>query len=171
MVRLFDISNGQVIPTEHCFANKSLRKIMDAYPDDYLTVYQYLFYMTCPDPTLNIYFHMRDTEKEETILQEIEANFSTEDDEVQFGLEFCKKLYETETVRAYNGIKNMLDNMADYMATAKMRDGKDGNINQLVTAAAKFDAIRQSYKGTLKDLQEEQNTSVRGGKKLAYDQM
>jgi hypothetical protein len=172
MVKLFDISNGKVIPTEHCFTNRTLRRIMETYPDDFLTVYQYLFYMTCPNPDLNIYFHVKDNEKEEMILDELAPiNFSTEDDEVQFGLEFCRKIYETETARAYNGIKIMLDNMADYMASAKMRDGKDGNIIQLVSAAKNFDAIRQSYKGTLKDLQEEQSTTVRGGKNLAYDQM
>ena len=171
MVKLFDISNDKVIPTEHCFTNKSLRKIMDAYPEDYLTVYQYLFYMTCPNPDLNIYFHIKDIEKEELILDELEAKFSTEDDEIQFALEFCRKIYQTETMRAYEGIKHMLDNMADYMKTAKMRDGKDGNITQLVMAAAKFENIRQSYKGALKDLMEEQKSSVRGGKKLAYDQM
>ena len=37
--------------------------------------------------------------------------------------------------------------------------------------AKDFDAIRQSFKGAYKDLQDEQQTSVRGGQGLAYDQM
>ena len=49
--------------------------------------------------------------------------------------------------------------------------GRDGNINSLLRIAKEFDAIRQSYKGVAKDLEAEQQTIVRGGQNLAYDQM
>ncbi len=52
-IKLFDIENGVVIPTEHCYTLSTLKDLMDKYPDDYLKVYQYLFYMTCPNPDLN----------------------------------------------------------------------------------------------------------------------
>jgi hypothetical protein len=42
IVKLFDIQNGKVIPTEHCYTLKALKDIMDNYPDDYLKVYLYL---------------------------------------------------------------------------------------------------------------------------------
>ena len=45
LIKLFDIQNGKVIPTEHCYTLKFLRSIMDEYPDTYLNVYMYLFYM------------------------------------------------------------------------------------------------------------------------------
>lgn len=169
MVKLFDISNGHVIPTEHCFTLKFLKRIMTEYPDSFLKVYQYLFYMTCPNPDLNPFFHTKENEKEELILEEIEADFSTDDDAIYFALQQCTKLYETEASRAYYGIKTMLDNLADYMRVTKITDGKDGNISQIVNGAAKFEQIRQSFKGAYKDLQEEQKSTVRGGKALAYD--
>jgi hypothetical protein len=142
---------------------------MQEYPDSYIRIYTYLFYMTCPNPDLNPYFHMKDNEREEMILHDIDADFSTEDDPIIFALGKCKKMYETEASRAYNGIKNMLDNLADYMAITKISDGKDGNITQLVNSAAKFEQIRQSFKGALKDLMDEQKSTVRGGKDLSYD--
>ena len=43
------------------------------------------------------------------------------------------------------------------------------SITALVNAAAKYEQIRQSYKGAYKDLLEEQQSSVRGGQNLAYD--
>ena len=46
LIKLFDIQNGKVVPSEHCYTLKSLKKIMDEYPDTYLSVYQYVFYMT-----------------------------------------------------------------------------------------------------------------------------
>ncbi len=48
--------------------------------------------------------------------------------------------------------------------------GRDGNITALVNAAAKFQQIRESFKGAYKDLAEEQQSQVRGNIGLAYDQ-
>ena len=43
MIRLFDLQNGQVIPTEHCYTIGYLKDIMDEYPDDYISIYAFLF--------------------------------------------------------------------------------------------------------------------------------
>lgn len=170
MIRLFDIANGKVVPSEHCYTLKFLKDIMDAYPDEHLSIYAYLFYMTCPNPDLNPFFDVPETEKEEIILREVDADFSTDDDLISNAVKMCEKLYQTPTYRAYMGIKAMLDRLAKYMETTEIEHGRDGNITALVNAAAKFEAIRQSFKGTLRDLEEEQQSQVRGGQNLAYDQ-
>jgi hypothetical protein len=170
MIRLFDIASGKVVASEHCYTLKFLKDIMDGYPEEYLRVYTYLFYMTCPNPDLNPFFHFVESEKEEVILEEIGAEFSTDDDLIVKGLSMCERMYQTETSRAYNGIKKALDNIARYMSTTQITDGRDGNIAQIGRIAKDFDAIRQSYKGVYKDLIEEQQSSVRGGQNLAYDQ-
>tara|TARA_B100000902_G_C27253643_1_gene886649 strand:+ start:1011 stop:1526 length:516 start_codon:yes stop_codon:yes gene_type:complete len=170
LIRLFDIENDTVIPTEHCYTLKALKDIMEKFPDDYLKIYQYLFYMTCPSPDLNPFFHTPEIDKESLILDEIEAEFSTEDDDVYAALKFCEKMYETPTSRAYKGIAAMLDRLGRYMETTPIEHGRDGNINSMVNAAAKFEQIRSSFKGAYKDLQEEQQSSVRGGYGLGYDQ-
>ena len=46
-----------------------------------------------------------------------------------------------------------------------------GNLTALVNTAAKFDQIRQSFKGAYTDMKNEQQSSVRGGQGLAYDQL
>ena len=160
-VKLFDIKNNKVVPTEHCHTIGSLKKLMTDYPDDYLKIYQYLFYMTCPNPDFNPFFNVAELDKEEVILQEIDAEFSVEDEGVPEALAVCKKLYETPTSRAYNGIKQMLDRLAAYMESTPISHGRDGNINSLVNAAAKFQQIRDSYKGAFKDLEEEQKSRAR----------
>jgi len=170
MVRIFDIQNGAVVPTEHCYTMKSLKTIMDEYPDNYLKIYQYVFYMTCMNPDLNPFFDVPDIDREELILQEIDADFSTEDAYIMHALDVIKKLYETPTSRAYRGIKTMLDRLADYMENTPIEHGRDGNINSLVNAAAKYQQIRESFKGAYRDLKDEQQSSVRGGQNLAYDQ-
>ena len=170
MIKLFDIQNGVLVPTEHCYALKALKDIMDVYPEEYMKVYQYLFYMSCPNPDVNPFFDVREHEKEKLILTQLQAEFSTEDEDVIAALGFCKKLYETPTYRAYMGIKSMLDRLATYMEHTTIQHGRDGNITALVNAAAKFEQIRGSFKGAYKDLMEEQKSQVRGGQNLAYDQ-
>jgi hypothetical protein len=169
-VRIFDIQNGAVVPTEHCYTMKSLKTIMEEYPDNHLKIYQYVFYMTCMNPDLNPFFDVPDIDREELILQEIDADFSTEDPYIMHALDVVKKLYETPTSRAYKGIKTMLDRLADYMENTPIEHGRDGNINSLVNAAAKYQQIRESFKGAYRDLKDEQQSSVRGGQNLAYDQ-
>ena len=170
MLRLFDIQNGKVVPSEHCYTLNSLKKIMDEYGEEAVKVYAYLFYMTCPSPDLNPFFDMPEQDKEELILVEVDGDFSGEDETIVVALKVCQKMYETPTYRAYNGIKIALDNMATFMATEKPTSGRDGSATALLRIAERFDAVRQSFKGVYRDLQEEQQSSVRGGQRLAYDQ-
>jgi len=170
MIRLLDVQNGKVIPTEHCYTLKFLKDIMDEYVDDYLSIYAYLFYMTCPNPDLNPFFDVPEEDKEALILRELKTDFSLDDDLIVKALSKCKKLYETPTYRAYLGIKIFLDKMGNSMATEDLTFGRDGSSPALLRMAEKYDAVRQSFKGVYKDLQEEQQSSVRGGQNLAYDQ-
>ena len=171
MVKLFDIHEGAIVPSDHCYTLKFLKDIIDQYPEDHMQIFLYLFYMTCPNPDMNPFFDVVENDKEELILSQLSAKFSTEDECVLNGLEMCKKLYETPTYRAYIGMKHMLDRLARYMEVTPIEHGRDGNINSLVNAASKFEAIRMSFKGAYKDLMEEQKGQARGGQQLGYDQL
>ena len=171
IVKLFDVQNSKLILTEHCYALPFLKKLMKEYPDTHMQVYQYIFYMSCPNPDMNPFFNLPEHEKEEIIIDEIELEESPEDSSIRYALDMCKKLYETPTYRAYVGIKSMLDRLAKYMEVTQIEHGRDGNINAMVNAAAKFENIRQSYKGAFTDMKQEQESSVRGGAGLAYDQL
>jgi hypothetical protein len=171
LIRLFDIQNNKVIPSEHCYALPFLNDIMETYPDTYLKIYQYIFYMSCPNPDMNPFFNIPEHEKEDVIIEEVKLKESPEDSKIRYALEMCKKLYETPTYRAYVGIKAMLDRLAKYMEVTAIEHGRDGNMNSMINAAAKFDQIRQSYKGAFTDMKQEQESSVRGGAGLAYDQI
>jgi|TARA_R110000868_G_scaffold106404_3_gene291821 hypothetical protein len=170
IVKLFDLQNGKIVPSEHCYTMGTLKNIMDKYPEDYLKIYQFLFYMTCPDPDSNPFFHVPQADKEILIFNELDAEFSTEDELIRRALGFCETLYETPIKRAYDGISKALDRIATYMAVTQITDGKDGNIGQVRAMAKDFESIRQSFKGAYKDLQDEQKSRIRGGGSMAYDQ-
>jgi hypothetical protein len=171
MIRLLEVENNVVKPTEHCQIIKWLKVIQDKWPEHYVQIYAYIFYMSCPsqeNPYFNVPFDLR----EETCIQDVDLpeDFDFEADEIIEAIEKATVLYETPTIRAYKGITTMLDNLTEYMETTKVTAGRDGNINSLLRIAKEFDAIRQSYKGIAKDLEAEQQTIVRGGQNLAYDQ-
>lgn len=170
MVKLFTLENGILVPTEHCESLSTLRNIKKEYPD-YMQVYLYIFYMTCPNPDLNPFFDVKESDKEELILSQLgDIQFSTEDPLVIEGLDLVRTLFSTPTARIYTAIKIAIDNMADYLTNHIITDGRDGNITQIVNVAAKFDQIRGSFKGAYKDLMEEQKSVVRGGQHISYDQ-
>ncbi len=168
MIRLFEVDNGNVIPTEHCHTIPWLKRIMTEYPDDYLSIYSYLFYMTCRSSE-NPYFNRPQEDIEDEILEDLEIKWNPEDKWIRMALDRCKELFETPTMRAYNGIASMIEKLAFYMETQSITDGRDGNITAIVSTAKNFDAIRKSFKGVSKDLEEEQSSRARGGQKLSYD--
>ena len=170
MIKLFEIDNNVVKPTEHCQTIKWLKVIGEKYPENKLKIFGYLFYMACPSQE-NPYFNIVEDLREEVIIGDLDIDFSLEEDEIIEGLEKARKMYETPTVRAYKSITIMLDNLSEYMTTAEVTAGRDGNINSLLRIAKEFDAIRQSYKGVVKDLEAEQKAHVRGSQQLGYDQI
>ena len=169
MIKLFELQNNVVKPTVHCYNIKWLKVIMDKWPDKAIKIYAYMFYMAVPNGE-NPYFNYPPDLREDMLIKDLEIDFNTEEDEIIEGVEKLSKLYETPTLRAYNGVRTMIENMADYMESTKITAGRDGNITALIRLAKEFDSIRQSFKGVAKDLADEQETKVRGGQNLAYDQ-
>ena len=49
MIKLFEIQGKVVKPTEHCDMINWLKAIKINFPDNYLKVYGYIFYMCCPN--------------------------------------------------------------------------------------------------------------------------
>jgi hypothetical protein len=173
IIQLFEIheKGHLLVPTRHCHAIKWLKVIMEKYPDNYLDVYKYLFYMTCPDPINNPYFNLKDAIKEEKIIRDNEFVFSTEDDVIQNALIKCAELYETPTMKAHKGLKTMIENIANYMETTKITHGRDGNINSVLRAGKDLQELRVTYNQLTADLHKEQKENVkRGGGIIAYDQ-
>ena len=170
MIPLFEIENGVVKPTIHCHTISWLSIIMEKWPEEHLKIYQYIFYMTCPSEEDNPFFNLSDVEKEDAIIVALQPQFSLEEDEINLAIENAARMYETPTVKAYLGIKRALENIATYMGTTTITDGKDGNIAQIRAMAKDYAAIRESYKATAQDLKDEQESHVRGGQNLAYDQ-
>lgn len=170
MIKLFELDNGKIVPTEHCYTINFLKNIMDEYPDDYLKIYTYLFYMTYPYPDHNPYFNHDHAEKDENIMRDIGGTFDPDEKPIAKALIGLRRMYQTPITRAYDGISAMMDKIAVYLKDQPITNGRDGNGLFILNASIKFDAIRKSFKGTHDDLLEEQTGRARGGSQLAYDE-
>jgi hypothetical protein len=170
-IRLFDIENGKVKASEHCYTIEILKQIMKAYPKNYTKVFTYYHYTCCLNDEDNPFANVPESDKEEIILKEIGADFSLDDELIIKGLELCKKLYSSPTYETYLSIKTMLEKFGKFMKTTPITDGKDGNILSLLRVAEKYDEVCKSFEARYKAFKEEQSSQTRGGQSLGYDQL
>lgn len=169
-IKLFDIVNNKITPTEHCYAIQSLKRIMEEYPQDYLSIYAYLFYMSCLNDEENPFANVPESDKEELVLKEVGGNFSPDEEPIYEALQTCVKLYETTTYILFRAIKKSMENLARYLYTTPITDGRDGNIGEVIRAQEKFDTVCRSFDARYKAFKEESSSIARGGNRIAYDQ-
>lgn len=168
MIRLFEIEQGVVKPTEHCKVIKWLSILEEEY-DNHIDIYAYLYYMSAMGEE-NPFFHVPELEREERILDSLNSEIPIEDDYVVEALEKTQQLYETPTLRSYLAVKTVIDKLTDYLNDTEITDGKDGNLAGITKTVKDFNEMRRTFKDVLKDLESEQEHKVRGSQKLAYDQ-
>lgn len=169
MIPLFDIENETVRPTIACYSIPVLKKIMDLFPDDYLEIYKYIFFLTCPDTTMNVYYNRPEDTREQDIIDDLKPTFYLEDMKIQEAIAKCRELYETPTLRAYIGAKRAYDRVATYLAETEITEGKDGTANIIKDYMKCLKDFRDTCATMEKILQEEQ-VKIRGSGYQRYDQ-
>jgi len=167
-IRLFEIENRTVRPTEHCYMISWLNDLIEEFPEEHLKVLAYIYYITDISPE-NPYFNTEEEDREEKVLRDLQPEFDVEHPKILVAIDNCKELYQTPTQRSYISFKTMLENLNVYLETAEITDGRDGNINALLRAAKEFDKVRESFKGVQADVKEETKVRARGGAKIPYD--
>ncbi len=133
-----------------------------------MQVYAYLFYMSCWD-SRNIYINRTDEEREPAIIEDLHIDFSLDDPSIIIALEKCKKLYETPAVRAFKSIKNKIDDICEFLDTNDITSGKNGNAMDIKMFMKELPVFTEDYDKLGLRLKEEQSR-VRGGKEISYDQ-
>lgn len=170
-VEIFDVVDGKLTPTKHCYALPFLKNIMDEYPDDYIDIYKYVFYMTCPYPKHNPFFNVAHTEKEAEILRHIKLKVSLDNALIEVAKGECSKLFNSRMAQAYEAMAVGVEKVSAYMITTTITDGRDSNLNALLKAIKDYPKMRESFeKVESAFLESQKETSVRGQATLAYDE-
>ena len=170
MIDIFDIENKIVIPSKNCYLIDWLKVIMEKYPNNYIKVYSYIFFMSCTNKE-NPYFNVKETDREEIVRRDIDIDFDTDDMDIEFAIERCKELYETRLQRFYISCKNKIDKFSEYLDHNEITDGREGNITQQLKVLEQFEKIRDNFKKTSAEFENETNNLIRarGGQTVAYD--
>lgn len=169
-IKLFDIQNGVVTPTEHCYTISCLKRIMDEYSEDHLSIYAYLFYSSCYVEEENPFANMPEDIKEEEILKQVGGDFSPDEKAVFEALDFCKKAFSTPTQELYLSAKIGVERMSSYIRNSMISIGRDGNEMAYLKYLEKFDQVCKSFDARWKAFKDEQSSQSRGGNQIAYDQ-
>lgn len=166
----YDPKAKSVKLTAHCFTISWLKHIIDKFPEeDHIPIMAYIFYMSCKD-TFNPYFNLPEVEKEDHILRDLQPEFDTEDLSIIRAIEKAKELYSTPITRSYDSMAIMMENLNEYIAEAKITDGKEGNVGNVIRLLKDFKSIRESYNELMKEVEEEAKLKARGNTAIAYDQ-
>jgi len=163
IIKLFDVSNGAVIPSIHCHTIGFLKDIMDNY-EDYIKIYSYLQYMTSWNPEDNPYLAMREEDREESILHDLGIDFSLDDDMIQDALTGCRKLTDMPSARIWRALKIGIDQVTDFITNTVPDSGKDGSFNDYIKAMEKVGSLNDNYNKGYKSFMEELKINIRGDK-------
>lgn len=174
MIKLFDIQDGQLKATEHCFAIKWLYDIMVLYPDCYLKIYRYIFYMTCPDQELNPYFNLTDEDKSVEIMRMLEVDtvkeFMADDDRIQLAIRESLKMYTTPTQMVFRAAKGMLEKLTVAFQTEELVwGGKEATGPALVASMEKLPKLISVYQEAELKLNQELKNRARGNQTISDD--
>jgi len=165
----YDSIEKNIRVTEHCYTITWLKRIIDIFPEDHISVLAYIFYMSCPN-TDNPYFNVKEIDKEERILRDLQPEFDREDLSVLLAIDKAKELYATPLMRSYESMATMIDNLNEYIKTTEITDGKEGNITAIMNILKNFKQIRDSYNDILQEVVEEAKIKARGNSTIPYDQ-
>ncbi len=168
---LFDIRDGVVIPTEHCYTIAAYRSVIDEFGDNSGKIFAFCHYMCSLNEKTNPFALIPEAEKEEIVTRQICPELDTEHLIVREALDLTRKCYETTAFLLYQGFKVNQEKLAILLRTTEWSTGKEGNMTQLLAAAKAYPALREAYKQAYKEYQEEQGAgNAWGGADLAYDE-
>lgn len=168
--KIFDIQNGNIIINEECLLIPELKAVVDYY-DDPIPALSYLYFMYNPSSS---YINYPEHEKEDFIISDYPGDYTTEDDVIIDAARKLESLYMTPTYRFYLDNKILLERLGEYGRNASITAGKDGNysaVQSQIKGVGKMITEFKQLEEVVKKELEENNISVRGQKRTAYDDL
>lgn len=165
MVKIFDISEGNIVINENCLLIPELRLIMDTYENP-IPVLGYVHFLADPKSP---YANLPDDQREETILNDYDGDYTPDDEPVYKAVEKIKRLYETPSMRLLEDAKFGLKRLGEYIRKTEITDGKEGSGNNYRQSLLSITKINREYRMLEKDVEEE--LRVRGQNNVGYDEI
>lgn len=163
-IKIFDIQNSQVIPSEHTYVINWLKNLKEEYPEQYLKIFAYLQYMCSWNPEDNPYLAMREEDREASILSDLDIDFSLDDDLIQEALEKCREMFDMPSARIWRSLKIGIDRVSAFIDETIPDSGKDGSMTDYMKALEKINGLYENYNKGYKSFMEDVKINIRGDK-------
>lgn len=170
--KLFDIKDGKVRLTEHCYTIEDFKTIIDTFGEDIATkIFTVFHYMADLNPDTNPFANVSEVDKLEVVVRATCPNLPIEidwnDDVFEEGIEFTRTCYETGSYRGYLANKTLRDKLVNTIQTATVSVSKeDGNISELDRALKMLDTVNESTRKAFSEFEAENGSVQRkGGRK------
>jgi hypothetical protein len=166
-LEILTVDNGRVIPSITVYTIPELNDIINNYPDDYLNILTYLYYLCYPK---SAYRNLPENEKEDSIWEDYPGDYTPDDGLILAAKEKLTELYTSPTSRFFTKAKKGLETLGDYLEDASITDGKDGNFAAFSMNYTRIGKIIDEFKKLEKAVDEELGSTLRGGGEEAYDE-
>lgn len=162
----YDKDSGNIQLTDNAFLIPEILTLYNYYPNDGWRPYvAYAYFMSAPDSP---YIWTPENEKLETIVFDVRKTVGEFDYTCRLTEELVNKLkslYTSTLVRRYDALKILIDKMSNYIKTAEIIEGRDGNLSELMRIVERAGNEMRSFRDLEKQVDEEL-ADTRGGHEL-----
>jgi hypothetical protein len=166
--RIFEVSEdkNRLKVTPECYTIPELKAIMDKFDMQAEPYLLYIYNHTHPEAP---YINLSEDEKEENIVYDIVntlGDFDTDDPLLQKAITKLKKLFTSTVQNYYEGLKFSMDNMAKYLRTTQILEGKDGNLSEIMRAQQNAGNTIRAFMDAQKQADDELKTKMKGNNEI-----
>lgn len=166
MIEIFDIEDDKVKVNVNCLMIPELLAVTKKYEHP-VSPLSYIYHKTSPK---SAYGNIPESDKDEVLLSDFPGDYSPEDEEIVKAIEKMNFLYTTPTRKFFLNAKKGLETLGEYLSTAQISDGKDGNFAAFGMSFTRIGKIIQEFKQLEKFYEDESKTNLRGGWEKGYDE-
>lgn len=167
---LFTMENGVVSLSLHCYIIPEFKNIVDKYPDNYMNMLAYAFYVGCPFKSINPYADFSEEDKEEKLKESF--HIFPDNKDVLIAVELIKDLYPTKGMKYVQSIRSSIDKTMEYLDNAVIREGKDGNLADIRGMQKDAAKVLESLTLMEKNAEEEKNNfRTKAGRKTGLGEI
>lgn len=166
IAKIFDVDSKRVTINENTLLIPEFKAVVDEYKDP-IPALCYIYYLC---DVSSPYANLPEDTKDQMLLSDFPGEYTPEDEVVREAIAKAKLLYRTPTSRLLDGLRSMVDKLAQYCEDAAITDGRDGNLTAVQAMLKGVGRMALEMKQVEKIVEEEVN-SARGNSEIGYDEI
>lgn len=170
--KIFEMQGKAIIPKGDCYIILPIKNMFDKFPEEHLKLCAYLHYMNSMKPADNPYADIPISDRSDQIVSDLGIESNVEDPTIIRAISCVEDLYFTTFYGMYTGIKSSMDKIGKALKITEIDfNAREGNVGNIIRIAKDYESLRNSFKTSYKDYDEESgNVRVRGNSRLAIDE-